>query len=64
MSRIRKAITAGLAAGVTAALASLQAAPGVTRDTIAQAVGAGVAAAVLAGIATYAAPRNEESTLR
>jgi electron transfer flavoprotein alpha/beta subunit len=55
VARIRKALAAALAAGVTAALASLQAAGHVDSDTVTQAVGAGVAAALLAGIATYAA---------
>jgi hypothetical protein len=58
MSRISKALAA-LAAGVAAALASLQAAGHVDSDTVAQAVGAGVAAALIAGIATYAAPKNK-----
>lgn len=58
MPKIRKAITAGVVAGVAAAVAVLTKAGGGHLDapTIGQALGAAVAAGVAAGWATWRVP--------
>jgi hypothetical protein len=56
LARIRKAVTAGLAAGVSVGVGALVAAGTLDQDQISKAIGAGVAAAVLAGWATWRVP--------
>jgi len=56
LARVRKAITAGLAAGVSVAVGAIVAAGTLDQDQISKAIGAGVAAAVLAGWATWRVP--------
>lgn len=55
MARVKKAIIAGLGAGITAAVASIAQSGAMTQDQIIKAVGVGVAAAVAVGWATYKA---------
>ena len=57
-ARIRKAVIAGVGAGLAAAVGVLLEA-GVTDDTVAKAAGAGVAAAVAVGVATYRVPNQQ-----
>lgn len=57
-ARIRKAVIAGVGAGLAAAVGVLLEA-GVTEDTVAKAAGAGVAAAVMVGVATYRVPNKQ-----
>jgi hypothetical protein len=62
MARIRKALVAGLGAGVAAAVAVLVKGGSLDRDTIGQALGAFIVAAVPVGLATYSA-RNAGSDI-
>jgi len=55
LARIKKAIVAGLGAGLTAAIASIAQSGAMTRAQIVKAVGVGVAAAIAVGWATYQA---------
>jgi hypothetical protein len=56
LARIRKAITAGLAAGLSVAVGALVTAGSLDQDQIVKAVSAGVAAAIVAGWATWRIP--------
>jgi hypothetical protein len=56
LARIRKALVAGIGAGLAAAVAALMQAAlegNINRDEVSRAIGAGVAAAVAIGWATY-----------
>lgn len=56
LARIRKAVVAGLGAGVAAAVPVFWKAGNANGDTISQALGAFVAAAALVGWATWRTP--------
>jgi hypothetical protein len=56
LARIRKAVIAGLGAGLSVAVGALVAAGTLDQDQISKAIGAGVAAAVVAGWATWRVP--------
>lgn len=56
IARIRKAVIAGVGAGLAAAVGALVEAGGVSEDTVAKAIGVGVAAGVSVGWATYRVP--------
>ena len=58
VSRIRKAVIAGLSAGVSVAVGAIVAAGSLDREQVSKAIGAGVAAAVLAGWATWRVPNE------
>lgn len=53
MARVRKAVVAGLGAGVTAAVASIVQSGVMTQDEIMKAIGVGIAAAAATAWATY-----------
>jgi hypothetical protein len=55
MARVKKALIAGLGAGVAAAVASIVQSGAMTQDQIVKAIGVGVAAALAVGWATYKA---------
>jgi len=56
IARIRKAVIAGLSAGLSVAVGALVAAGSLDQEQISKAIGAGVAAAVVAGWATWRVP--------
>lgn len=56
ISRIRKAVIAGLSAGVSVAVGALLAAGTLDQEQVSKAIGAGVAAAVAAGWLTWRVP--------
>lgn len=56
MDRIRKAVVAGLGAGVSVAFGALVAAGSLDEEQIVKALGAGLAAAITVGLATYRVP--------
>lgn len=58
-ARIRKAVIAGVGAGLAAAVGALVEAGGVTEDTVYKAIGVGVAAGVTVGVATYRVPNQQ-----
>jgi hypothetical protein len=58
LARVRKAIIAGLAAGLSVAVGALVAAGTLDQEQVSKAIGAGVAAAVVAGWATWRVPNK------
>jgi hypothetical protein len=64
LARIRKAVVAGLGAGVAAAVPVIWKSGKLDSATISQAVGAFVAAAALVGWATWRAPNTPALTPR
>lgn len=55
-ARVRKAVIAGVGAGLAAAVGTLVEAGGVTEDAVYKAIGVGVAAGIAVGAATYRVP--------
>lgn len=53
LARIRKAITAGLGAGIAAGLGAVATSGALTRDEVSKALGVGLVAAVATGWATW-----------
>lgn len=58
LARIRKAVVAGLGAGLSVAVGALVAAGSLDREQVGKAIGAGAAAAVVAGWATWRVPNG------
>jgi hypothetical protein len=58
LARIRKAVVAGLGAGISVAFGALVAAGSLDQDQITKAIGAGLAAAIAVGLATYRVPNQ------
>jgi len=58
IARIRKAVLAGLGAGVSAAVGALVAAGSLDQEQVSKAIGVGVAAAVAVGWATWRVPNE------
>ena len=56
IARIRKAVVAGVSAGVSVGIGALVTAGSLDREQVSKAIGAGVAAGVLAGWATWRVP--------
>lgn len=53
LARVRKAVIAGLGAGLSAAVGALVVAGALNRDEVSKAIGVGVTAAVATGWATW-----------
>jgi hypothetical protein len=64
LARIRKAVIAGLGAGISVAFGALVAAGSLDQDQITKAIGAGLVAALTVGIATYRVPNAPVAPLR
>lgn len=58
LARIRKALIAGLGAGVAAGIGALATAGALTRDEFSKALGVGIVAAATVGWATYRVPNK------
>jgi hypothetical protein len=58
IARIRKAVIAGLSAGVSVAIGAIVAAGKLDEEQVSAAIGAGVAAAVVAGLAVWRVPNE------
>jgi hypothetical protein len=58
LARVRKAVIAGLSAGVSVAVGAIVTAGSLDREQVSKAIGAGVAAAVVAGWATWKVPNE------
>lgn len=62
LARIRKAVIAGLGAGLAAAVAVAAKAGTLDRATVSQMIGAFVVAAAITGLATWRVPNAQEVT--
>ncbi|MCY1141392.1 hypothetical protein OWR29_25620 [Actinoplanes sp. Pm04-4] len=60
LARIRKAVVAGLGAGITTGVGALVVAGNMSRENVSQAIGVGITAAATVGWATWRAPNAKQ----